>query len=73
MNEFFSIEHRPSADGAVFHVISPEGTCVWRTPDSEEAITERDRRNSHLTRKAAKSIAADRTDRCHTPVRFASG
>ena len=41
----FSVDHRPSKDGAVWHVISPEGTCVWRTADIEEARAERDRRN----------------------------
>lgn len=42
----FSIEYNPNAaDGAIWTVVSPEGTSVWRTPDHEEAIAERDRRN----------------------------
>lgn len=48
MPNFFHIDHRPSADGAVYHVISPEGTVVWRTPDIDEARSERNRRNAGL-------------------------
>lgn len=42
----FTIQHNPrAADKAVWSVISPHNTCVFRTPDHDEAIGERDRLN----------------------------
>ena len=52
MNRLFRIEHDPeAADGAVWSVVSPENTSVWRTASSEEAIQERDRRNGAIIKK----------------------
>lgn len=42
----FTIEYNPkAADGAVWTVLSPEGTSVFRTESEHEAITYRDERN----------------------------
>ena len=44
----YTIEYRRSADGANFHIFSPEGTMVDRYAHADEALTERDRRNREV-------------------------
>jgi len=42
----FTIQFNPNAaDGAIWSVVSPHNTVIWRTPDQDEAIGERDRLN----------------------------